>query len=85
MHYTTSKLLTDHHSKVGPAEGLVFMMNGDTNISYKVETNMTRRAVVQRYDDVLTPTQVNEHGPEIEQTMMKELNLGPICNVSVAS
>jgi len=38
-----------------------------------VETNATRRAVVQRDDDVLTPEQVNENWAEVEQAMQKEL------------
>ena len=71
--YPTSHLIacSDHH--VGLGESLVCTMRRNNLVSYKVETNITRRAVVQRDDDVLTPARVTEHGKDIEQGMMKEL------------
>ena len=49
------------------------VLRPDEQLVLKVETNSTRRAVVQRDDDVLSPQQVNEHWPEIEGAMLKEL------------
>ena len=45
----------------------------DEELVLKIENNETRRAVVKRDDDVLTPQQQTEHWGEIEQAMMKEL------------
>ena len=71
--YPTSRLLSVHHDEAGPGQSIVYLLRKGVMTTYKVETNMTRRAVAQRDDDVLTPAQVNENWAEIEQTMMKEL------------
>ena len=71
--YPTSNLLSDGGPRAGPDQRVVYTMFGSATTVYKVETNMTRRAVVQRDDDVLTPQQLDEHWPEVEQAMLKEL------------
>ena len=61
--YPTANLMNTNGRSLTPDEQLVL----------KVETNNTRRAVVQRDDDVLSPQQVNAHWKEIEDAMLKEL------------
>ena len=44
------------------------------SVVYKVANDETRRAVVTRDDDLLTPQQASAHWPEVQAAMLKELN-----------
>ena len=50
----------------------------DHMVTYTINEAGTRRQVVQRDDDLLTPQQVKEHWKEVEEAMIKELQLQSI-------
>ena len=58
--YPTSNLVAHQGQRVGPGEHSICIMQRNEVVSYKVETNMTRREVVKRDDDVDTRTSQRE-------------------------
>jgi len=51
----------------------MYWLDPDVTVVYKIGATETRRAVVRREDDILTPQQLQQHWPAVMAAMQKEL------------